>query len=129
MKPSLEKVPGDFVILRFPVGTAPPESAWQSFFCSVSQSSDELSVVCEARYSPAGAHKAEKGWAVFRVSGELDFSLTGLLASIANPLAQNQVGLLAISTFDTDYILVKSEKMNAAKSVLQKAGFSWADEL
>ena len=88
-------------------------------FISISRTSDELSIVCPEAQVPAGI-KAEKGWRVFKVEGVLDFSLTGILATLLQPLAEHQISIFAISTFDTDYILVKEEKLTDAIAALKK---------
>ncbi len=100
--------------------------AWvnKSRFFSITKTSDELSIVCEQALVPADM-KAETDWKGFRVVGTLDFSLTGILAAIANPLAQEKISIFAISTFDTDLVLIKSATWEPAKRVLHKAGFNF----
>lgn len=83
---------------------------------------DELSIVCPERYVPPEV-KSERGWRAFQVQGPLDFSLVGVLAAITAPLAQAGVSVFAISTFDTDYILVKDDALPRAQEALQQAGF------
>ena len=97
--------------------------AWvnKSRFFSITKTSDELSIVCEQALVPADM-KAETDWKCFRVVGTLDFSLTGILAAIANPLAQEKISIFAISTFDTDYLLVKENHLENAIKVLSAAG-------
>ena len=90
-------------------------------FGSITRTPQELSLVCDEKRVPKGV-KAEPGWRVFRVDGPLDFALTGILASIAAPLAQAGVSIFAISTFDTDYVLVKHEKVQQAVAALRAAG-------
>ena len=96
----------------------------KSRFYSITKTSDELSIVCEQALVPADM-KAETDWKGFRVVGTLDFSLTGILAAIANPLAQEKISIFAISTFDTDYVLIKSPTWDHAKRVLSAAGFNF----
>lgn len=67
--------------------------------------------------------KVERGWSCFKVESPLDFSLTGILSSILKPLAENGIIIFAISTFDTDYVLVRSDKKSEALSSLKKYGF------
>lgn len=83
---------------------------------------EEISIVCEEGHEPEGA-EVQPGWRAFRVCGTLDFSLTGILASIANPLAHAEISIFAISTFDTDYILVKQTDLENACRALRSAGF------
>jgi hypothetical protein len=90
-------------------------------FCSVTRTAEELSVVCQESAVPAGV-QCEPGWRVLQVEGPLDFALTGVLASVAGPLAEAGVSLFAISTFDTDYVLVKDESLETAAHALRRAG-------
>ena len=73
---------------------------------------------------PDNAINREDGWRAFRICGELDFSLIGILARVTKILASNQVGIFAISTYNTDYILTKEEDYDRALSVLKNAGYS-----
>lgn len=98
-----------------------PEWALQGNFFSVSRTQGELSIVCEAGLVPTGV-KSEKGWRILKVDGTLDFNLTGILASIANPLAEAKISIFAISTFDTDYVLVKESDLELACKVLRSSG-------
>jgi hypothetical protein len=82
---------------------------------------DELSVVCQEELVPANI-RAENGWRGLKVEGPLDFALTGILAGLASALAQAGVSLFAISTFDTDYILVKEKDLAKAIRALEQAG-------
>jgi len=72
-----------------------------------------------------GSNISETGWSCIKVLGPLDFSLTGILADISAVLAKASVSIFAISTFDTDYVLVKSEKLPVARNALQKAGYTF----
>jgi uncharacterized protein len=83
---------------------------------------DELSVVCAERFVPPEV-RAERSWRALMVQGPLEFSLTGVLASIANPLARAGVSIFAISTYDTDYILVRDDSLDRAVNALIQAGF------
>jgi hypothetical protein len=96
-----------------------PQWAIKGNFFSITKTSDELSVVCPSDQVPAEI-KAEAGWRAFKVLGPLDFALTGILASLAAPLAEAKISIFAISTFDTDYILVKEKDLNRASEVLSK---------
>ncbi|WP_051366595.1 ACT domain-containing protein [Hamadaea tsunoensis] len=88
---------------------------------AVTWTSDETSVICRVDRVPAGA-VVQSGWRCFKVAGPLDLALTGILASIAAPLAQARVNIFAFSTFDTDYVLVPGVRTAAAVSVLSAAG-------
>ena len=94
-----------------------------SDFLSITRTKDELSIVLEAGLEPIDS-KVEKSWKVIQVIGPLDFSLTGVLSSIANPLSEANISIFVISTFDTDFILIKKEKINEAIDVLRNSGFS-----
>ena len=98
-----------------------PVPAWclQGDFFSVTRTMYELSVVCRAQFVPPGT-KTEAGWCRLEVEGPLDFSLTGILASLSGALAHAGVSLFAVSTYDTDYILVKD--VQAAIRALTAAG-------
>ncbi len=88
---------------------------------SITYTSEELSIVCPASVVPQGV-RAETNWRAIQVQGPLGFSLTGILASLAAPLASANIPLFAISTFDTDYILVKEQHVAQARSVLEQNG-------
>ena len=83
----------------------------------------ELSLVCETDRAPADTLAREDGWRAFRVVGPLDFSLTGILSIIATVLADEKIGIFAVSTYDTDYILVKRENLDRAAGALKRAGY------
>ena len=90
-------------------------------FVSITRTSDELSIVCAERDVPLGV-KVDRGWRALKIEGPLDLSLTGVLASIAVPLAEAKINIFAISTFDTDYVLVKADRVAEAIGVLRNAG-------
>ena len=92
-------------------------------FVFVGKTDEELSLVCRSGNVPQDTIVAEKGWRGFRVQGELDFSLIGILSKLSSILAENGISIFAISTFNTDYILVKEEKFDDAISALRKNGY------
>jgi hypothetical protein len=100
-----------------------PPWALAEGFSSITRTADELSVICLQKNVPHG-FRCEKGWRCLKVEGPLDFALTGILASLTTVLAQAQISIFAVSTFDTDYILVKEEQLKNAIEVLSKAGHS-----
>lgn len=110
----LQEIPGNFSICRLP----PAHDAPARFF-SLTRTAEELSVVCLEADSPRHA-KIDPGWACFRVAGTLDFALTGVLAALAQPLAEAGISIFAISSFDTDYILVKD--LPLARATLEAQG-------
>jgi len=98
-----------------------PAWASESKLLSVTRTPEELSIVCEQRPVPASA-QCEPGWRCLKVEGPLDLSLTGILASLTVPLAQAGIAIFALSTFDTDYLLVKDKNLEEAARVLRQAG-------
>ncbi len=92
-------------------------------FCFIGKTDEEISLVCPIDAIPNNIDTVNSGWKAFRISGELDFSLIGIIAEISALLAQNDISIFAVSTFNTDYILVKCEKFNLALSVLESAGY------
>lgn len=96
----------------------------QGEFVSITKTADECSVVCPKSCVPEGI-KYEGLWRILKVQGPLDFELIGILSFISRTLADAGISIFAISTYDTDYILVKSEKIDEAKKYLQNAGISF----
>ena len=90
-------------------------------FFSVTRTSDELSIVCSADQIPSGL-ASETGWRVLKVTGPFALSEVGVLAALSAPLAAAEVSLFAISTFDTDYLLVSEKQLDAAIAALRAAG-------
>lgn len=92
-------------------------------FCFIEKTDEELSVVCITEHVPADTIEREDGWRAFRIQGVLDFSLIGILAKIAVILAEHEIGIFVVSTFNTDYILVKGENFERALQVLEQKGY------
>ena len=116
----LRVLDGRYAICRLAADAGLPEWVDGVFF-SVTRTHDELSVVCEEGQVPEGT-KCERGFRVLQVAGPLDFSLTGVLAAIAAPLAEAGVSIFAIATFDTDYVMVREENLAKAVEALRAAG-------
>lgn len=93
-------------------------------FYFIGKTDDELSLVCESDKVPANVTDREDGWRGFRIEGLLDFSLVGILAPIAQTLAESKVGIFAVSTFNTDYILVRKENFDRAVKALRAKGYA-----
>lgn len=93
-------------------------------FLFVGRTKDEISLVCETERTPADTIEREDGWKGFVICGMLDFSLIGILSKISTVLAENGIGIFAVSTFNTDYILVKAESFERAELALAAAGHS-----
>lgn len=119
---TLSVLPGTYAICRLDAGTTIPAWALHGDFVSLTCTEDELSVVCAETAVPDGV-QCERGWRCLKVEGPLDFALTGILASLAGPLAAAEISLFAISTYDTDYLLVKAGQLAEALAVLAAAGF------
>ena len=84
---------------------------------------EENSLVCETNKVPNNATHIDKGWKAFRIQGVLDFSLIGILSKISTLLAENKIGIFAISTYNTDYILTKEENFQKAIDILEKNNY------
>lgn len=118
----LSQVSGRFAIARLPGASELPTWALRSFlFSAIVHTPEELSVVVPDIAVPDQV-QAERGWACLRVDGQLDFGETGILASIAGPLASAGISIFAISTYDTDYILVREGDLAATQRALSSAG-------
>ena len=94
----------------------------KSGFCFVGVTGEEISLVCETDKTPQGTTAREDGWRGFRIKGELDFSLVGVLGRIAKILADEKISIFAVSTYNTDYILVKEQSFEKALKALEKDG-------
>lgn len=92
-------------------------------FYFIGRTDEELSLVCRTEDTPSGTTAREDGWRGFRIQGVLDFSLIGILSKISSILAGNKIGIFAVSTYNTDYILVKTEDFDRALSVLAAEGY------
>ena len=92
-------------------------------FCFIGKTDEEKSLVCRADKVPGNVVEQENGWKAFRVQGVLDFSLIGVLSKISALLAGNGIGIFVVSTYNTDYVFVKEEKMGEALQVLADNGY------
>ena len=118
---TLTVLPETLAICRLSVDEAVPDWAMLGEFVSITHTNDELSIVCAEDNAPADV-KADRGWRALKVEGPLDLALTGIVASLADPLAKAQINIFAVSTFDTDYLLVKGYNLPSACDVLRRAG-------
>ena len=100
----------------------PPTDDFGTFFF-IGKTDEEISLVCDTSKVPENAMQCENGWRAFRVAGVLDFSLTGILSGLSALLAENKIGLFAVSTYNTDYILTKAENFGRAIAVLRNNGY------
>ena len=121
----LSQMPGIYAVCRLESASSVPtwatDALSQADFCSITRTAEELSVVCRAELVP-DAVEAARDWACFWLHGPFDFGETGILVSLLNPLAEAGVGIFAISTYDTDYILVKQANAESAIRVWSEAG-------
>ena len=92
-------------------------------FVFIGKTEDELSLVCCTDTVPGNTTDREDGWRMMRIQGVLDFSLIGILSKISTILADNSIGIFAVSTFNTDYILVKEDDYEKALDALEHAGY------
>jgi hypothetical protein len=116
-----EWILGPFAICKLPAQEAIPEWALAGAFTSVTRTADELSIVCPADNLPPSVNSPHH-WICLKLKGPFAFSQVGILAAFINPLAQSGVPIFAISTFDTDYVLIQEEFAGAASKALAEAG-------
>ena len=121
-KLTLAVLDGEYAVHRLSPEQDIPLNVLKGNFFSITKTDKELSIVCSTHLS-VSSEKTETGWACIKVLGPLDFSLTGILAKISSVLAEVRISIFAISTYDTDYILVKKEKLAMAQDRLSKAGY------
>ena len=93
-------------------------------FYFIGRTDEEISLVCRTEDTPKNTIERDDGWRGFRIQGVLDFSLIGILSKISGILAENRIGIFAVSTYNTDYILVKKENFERALEVLSEAGYT-----
>lgn len=117
----LKKLEYDFSVCKVENYT---QVDWTSEFCFIGKTDEELSLVCLTEYVPTNTTYREDGWKGFRIQGELDFSLIGILAKISTILAENNIGIFVVSTYNTDYVLVKEADFEKAMRVLAQAGYT-----
>jgi uncharacterized protein len=115
-----------FAICRLAADANVPEWALRGSFFTVSRTADELSIVCAATLVPSGV-QAELPWRALKLHGPIPFAVTGVVASLTRPLAEAKISVSVIATYDTDYLLVKSDMLHAAVKALRGAGFEVED--
>lgn len=118
---TLSLLPDTLAVCRLAPDADVPAWAWAGEPASVTRTRDELSIVCRADAVPRDV-RTEGGWRCLKVEGPLDFAWTGILAALTAPLAAAGVSLFAVSTYDTDYLLVKAENLDRAAEALRGAG-------
>ena len=90
----------------------------------IGKTDEEISLVCKTEDTPTTTVERDDGWKGFRIQGILDFSLIGILSKLSGILAEHKIGIFAVSTYNTDYILVKKENFNRALEVLASEGYT-----
>ena len=121
----LSLLPGRYSICRLAPGAAVPAPPPEGAFLSITRTVDELSIVCAEAQAPAGA-RCEPGWRVLRLEGPFAFDQVGVLLAVLAPLGEAGVSIFALSTFDTDFILVKETALSRARTALEGAGHALA---
>lgn len=116
----LKKLPHDLTVCKV-AGTGDIDLSADLYF--IGRTDEELSLVCRTEDTPECTTERDDGWKGFRMQGVLDFSLIGILSGISTALAEAKIGIFAISTYNTDYILVKKENFDRALHVLAEAGY------
>lgn len=117
----LKLLDGSYAVSQLPAADRIPAWADGPGFMTVSRTEDELSVVCLEDRVPADV-RSEHGWACFKFAGPFAFDQTGILLSVVSPLSNGGIGIFAVSTFDTDYLLVKRQHLAQATALLHDAG-------
>ncbi len=120
---TLQTLPATYTIHRLTPDSQLPLAALTGSFYSLTQTQDEISLVCESTINVV-SQKADPNWRALKVLGPLDFSLVGILAGLAQTLAAANISIFAISTYDTDYLLLNAAKLAAAQAVLRDAGYT-----
>ena len=116
----LEKLPFNLTICKV---LSPNDLDLGNDFFFIGKTDEEISLVCKTQNTPPGAVERSDGWRGFRVQGTLDFSLTGVLSGLSGVLANSGIGIIAVSTYNTDYILVKERDFDRALNALADAGY------
>lgn len=117
----LKKIPHKLTVCKV-AGTEKIDLGKEFYF--IGRTDEELSLVCKTEDTPSQTVERNDGWRGFRIQGVLDFSLIGILSKLCGILADHQIGIFAVSTFNTDYVLVKEENFEKAMTVLAAEGYT-----
>ena len=120
----LKKLPCDLTVCKV---ASLADVALDSEFFFLGKTDEELSLVCRTEDTPADTVERDDGWKGFRIEGVLEFSMVGILSKLSGILAENEIGLFAVSTYNTDYILVKEANFAKALEVLAAEGYTIVD--
>lgn len=121
-RPELKIIVGEFTIYRLTPAEEIPPIVLQSDFYWIGKTDEELSLICDSKLSVNCVIK-EAGWSILKINCKLDFGLVGIFADIATILAHGEISIIALSTFDTDYLMMKNEKLEAGVKALKDAGY------
>ena len=116
----IKRIDHDFSVCKVPDYS---QVDMEGEYCFIGKTDEEKSLVCITDRVPENVSERDDGWRAFRIQGLLDFSLIGILSKISTLLADNQIGIFAVSTYNTDYILIKKENFDKAMAVLSDAGY------
>jgi hypothetical protein len=125
---NLDVLPGVYAICRLSASAAVPSWTSGGAFASITRSSSELSIVCASDAVPAEV-QAQRGYRGLAVRGPLDFSLVGIMATLAGVLAAASVSIFVVSTYDTDYLFVRETDFDRATAALRSGGHTVAGDL
>lgn len=117
---TIEILPQEFTVCQV---SALPVDALETEFCFFGKTDQELSLVCPTEHVPEQTKAREDGWRGVRIAGKLEFSLVGILSEISGVLAKEHIGIFAVSTYDTDYILLKGAQLGQAVKALREHGY------
>lgn len=121
-KQSITILNNEFAIHRFEANEPIPTTIFDSKYYWIGKTDEELSVVCDSKIK-LNSSKSDGNWSILKLVGQFDFSVVGILADITRALSEAGISIFALSTYDTDYIMVKTAKVQQAKKVLGEAGF------
>ena len=122
----LQLLDQELAVIHFSPKTAIPSWVFDSSFFSITKTQDELSIFCDSDAIPPEFDKSG-GWRAFRIVGQIEFELAGMISSLSLPLSSKQISIFSISTYDTDYMIVQNERLTDATIALEQAGhyFVW----
>ena len=118
-KLTLSILPETFTICRLDRNAPVPDWATKGNFYSITRTQDELSILCDAKFVPENI-KQDSGWRAFKLEGPIDLTSTGILASLVDPLSEANISILVVSSYDTDYILVRTKRFKQALEIYKE---------
>ena len=119
---NIELVSGSYSVCRLLPNAGLPQWIDMKKFYSITRTTEELSIVCETSCVPSEI-QAEHGWSMIKIVGPISFATTGVLASLTQPLADAKISIFALSTYDTDYLMVRTHALSESLEILQDKGF------